>query len=1116
METNFDYLLEKNEYAYFAKQAVEAEKSITISPATCAILSRRALELAVRFVYSHDAELSLPYRDNVSSLIHEHTFRNIIEPRLFPMLKYTIHLGNVAVHTNNNIKRDEAIIALRDLFEFCDWIDYSYSAEYCEKTYDESLLASGDEKRVKTDELKQLYESLSSRDKKLESILKENEELRKQMAKQRSYNTQTREFHVDQISEAGTRKKYIDVALKEAGWIIGKNVTEEEPVTGMPNATGTGYVDYVLWGKDNLPLAVVEAKKASVDPMVGSQQAKLYADCLQNKYGRRPLIFTTNGFEFFYTNDFMGYPRREVSGFFTQEELQLEMDGRKQRIPLENIKINDAITNRPYQKEAVTAVCDAIMNQHRKMLIVQATGSGKTRVSISIVDILRRHNYVKNILFLADRTALVKQAKKNYTNLLPDLSCCNLLDSKEDPEACRMIFSTYPTMMNAIDEKKNKYGERLFHPGHFQLIICDEVHRSIYKKYQEIFAYFDAMLLGMTATPKNEIDKNTYGIFDLERGVPTFAYELEKAVEEGYLVNYSTLEYKTKIMEEGIHYDDLSDEEKEEYEKTFETDDMVGNDISSSAINTWLFNENTIDKVLKELMEKGLKIEGGDKLGKTIIFAKNSLHAQAIVERFHKLFPECGGDFIKQMDYSIKYCDSLIDEFSTKDKMPQIAVSVDMLDTGIDIPEILNLVFFKKVRSYAKFWQMIGRGTRLCPNLLGEGLDKERFLIFDFCNNFEYFRVNTNGAENGIAESLSEKIYNTKAQIVRELQAPPYTSDASYVAYRAELVDRLKGAVIELNDNSFLVKRHLRYVEIFRTLAAWNSLETMEISDIKEHIAPLIKPEKEDELTRRFDYLVYSIDLGLLQSKSVQNSVNIVVQTAEQLSAKYSIPQVEKQKDIIEKVQTAEFWDSVTIIELETVRTAMRGLLQYLDKVRRKIYYTNFTDTIIDSTEGEPIYVGNDLKNYRKKVEFYLKEHSDRLSVYKLRNNKKLTEADIKELEEILWTELGSKEDYKKEYGETPIGQLVRKIVGVDRAAVNEAFSEFLTEERLNLNQMRFVNLIVDYIVANGNIDDNKVLMGEPFKSVGSITSLFKDDMGTAKQIMEVVAEIKRNSEEIA
>lgn len=1116
METNFDYLLEKKEYKDFAVQAVEAEKSIAISPATCAILSRRALELAVRFVYSYDAELKLPYQDNVSSLIHERTFRDIIEPRLFPMLKYTIHLGNVAVHTNSKIKRDEAVIALRDLFEFCDWIDYSYSKAYEERVFDESILSSGDEKRVKAEELKALYDELSSKDRQLAQVLKENEELREQMAEERKQHTQTREFHVDAISESETRKKYIDVTLREAGWIVGRNCTVEEPVTGMPSSTGTGYVDYVLWGKNNLPSAVVEAKKASVDTMVGSQQAKLYADCLQNQYGIRPLIFTVNGFEFFYTNDFMGFPRREVSGFFTQEELQLEIDRRKLRKPLENIEISDYISNRPYQKEAVTAVCDAIAKKHRKMLIVQATGSGKTRVSISVVDVLRRHNYVKNILFLADRTALVKQAKNSYTNLLKDLPCCNLLDSKDDPESSRMIFSTYPTLMNAIDEKKNKFGERLFSPGHFDLIICDEVHRSIYRKYQEIFEYFDAMLLGMTATPKNEIDKNTYGIFDLERGVPTFAYELEKAVEEGYLVSYSTLEYKTKIMEDGIHYDELSEDEKEEYEETFEDDDTITDDIESSAINAWLFNADTIDKVLKELVEKGIKVEGGDKLGKTIIFARNSLHAQAIVKRFHVLFPEYGGDFIQQIDYSIKYCDSLIDDFSTKDKMPQIAVSVDMLDTGIDIPEILNLVFFKKVRSYAKFWQMIGRGTRLCPDLLGEGLDKERFLIFDFCNNFEYFRVNKNGSESGIQETLCEKIYNTKAQICRELQSSAFTSDADYVSYRADLVDSLHQAVTELNDDSFIVKRHLRYVEMYRTLSNWRNLETVEISEIKEHIAPLVKPEKEDELARRFDYLIYSIDLGLLQSKSVQLPVNIVIQTAEQLSGKYSIPQVAAQREMIEKVLREEFWSHTTILELESVRAAMRDLLQYLDKIRKKIYYTDFADTIIDANEGVPIYAGDDLKNYRKKVEFYLREHSDRIAVYKLRNNKRLSEGDLKELERILWQELGSKEDYRKEYGDTPVGRLVRRIVGVDTAAVNEAFSEFLTEERLNINQLRFVKLIVDYIAANGNIDDNKVLMEEPFRSVGSITTLFKEDMGTAKRIMEVVADIKRNSEEIA
>jgi len=1116
METNFDYLLLKTEYKDFAVQAIEAEKSLTISPATCAILARRALELAVRFVYSYDAELKLPYQDNISSLIHEDSFRNIIEPRLFPMLKFTIQLGNIAVHTNSNIKRDDAIIALRDLYEFCDWIDYSYSKEYEDKSFDESILASGNEKRVNAEELRALYEDLSSKDKRLADVLRENEELRRKMATERKANVKKREYHVDKISEAETRRKFIDVALKESGWNIGANCTIEEPVTGMPNPSGTGFVDYVLWGKNSLPLAVVEAKKATVDPIVGSQQAKLYADCLQNQYKQRPLIFTTNGFEFFYENDVVGYPKREISGFFTPDELQLEIDRRKQRISLDRIDISDAITNRPYQKEAVTAVCDAIMKKHRKMLIVQATGSGKTRVSISIVDVLRRHNYVKNILFLADRTALVKQAKNNYTQLLEDLSCCNLLDNKDDPENCRMIFSTYPTMMNAIDEKKNRFGERLFGPGHFDLIICDEVHRSIYRKYQEIFEYFDAMLLGMTATPKNEIDKNTYGIFDLERGVPTFAYELEKAVEEHYLVNYATLEYQSQIMEEGIHYDQLSDEDKEQYEETFDDDTEIGDDISSEAINKWLFNSDTIDKVLQELMEKGLKIEGGDKLGKTIIFAKNSLHAKAIVDRFNKIFPEYGGDYIKQIDYSIKYVDTLIDDFSTREKMPQIAVSVDMLDTGIDIPEILNLVFFKKVRSYSKFWQMIGRGTRLCPALLGEGRDKEKFLIFDYCNNFEFFRVNKNGAETGIQTSLSEKIYNTRAQICRELQAPAYTTDDNYVAYRNEMVGDLRNLVIGLNDNSFAVKRHLRYVEAFRRILTWQNLETKEISDIKEHIAPLVKPESDNELAKRFDYLIYSIDLGILQGKNIQSAVSMVVYTAEILSRMYSIPQVKMHREAIEKVQTQEFWDNTNILELNSVRKALRELLQYIEKKKRKIYYVDFTDVITEPVEGKPIGTGIEMANYKKKVEFYLKEHEDNISVYKLRNNKRLNEQDMKELEKILWNELGTKEDYQKEYGDIPIGHLVRQIVGVNRDAVNEAFSKFLSDEHLNVNQIRFVRLIIDYIVKNGNIEDNSALQKEPFKSVGSITVLFKDDMTIARELLDTIEQIKENSEKMA
>lgn len=1114
MCTNFDFLKTKKQFESFANSSIEAEKSLLVSPATCAILSRRAVELAVKWVYSFDDDLTVPYQDNISSLIHEPTFRQIIEPKLFPMIKYIIRLGNTAVHTNANITRDEAVLSLRNLHEVIRWIDYCYAEEYTCGEFDESILLTGEEKRTRPQELQDLYERLSSKDKRIEEIRKENEALRAAMTAQRKANTEQHDFEVDALSEAQTRAKYIDIELKLAGWDIGRDCVVEVPVEGMPNATGTGFVDYVLYGNNGKPLAIVEAKKTGKDPRVGSQQAKLYADCLHNMTGQRPLIFTTNGFEIYFTNDAEDYPQRRVSAIFTKEELQLMVDRRTSKKPFTAVEINDNISNRYYQKEAIMSVCDAIETKHRKMLLVMATGSGKTRTAISIVDVLMRHNYVKNILFLADRKALVRQAKNNFSNLLPSLTLCNLLDGKDNPEQARMIFSTYPTMMNAIDEAKRKDGKKLFTPGHFDLIIVDESHRSIYKKYRDIFEYFDAMLLGLTATPKDEIDKNTYSIFELESGVPTFAYELEKAVEDGYLVDYRTIEVKSKIMEEGIHYDDLSEEEKEEFEKTFEDDETVDDVVSNNAINEWLFNANTIDMVLNQLMESGLRVEGGDKIGKTIIFAKNSRHAQAIVERFNKIYPEYGAHFIKQIDYSINYVDTLIDDFSTKEKMPQIAVSVDMLDTGVDIPEVLNLVFFKKVRSKSKFWQMIGRGTRLCKNLLGVGMDKESFLIFDFCNNFDFFRANPKGMETKIGESLTEKIFNTKVEMARELQDIKYQEE-NYKAYREEIVSELLEATRALNEESFRVKMHQRYVETYRNKDAWQNLGTASVAEIKEHISPLVTLLNDDELAKRFDYLIYTVELAYLQNKNASKPIRSIIQTAEELSKLSSVPQVMEQKYIIEKVQTDEFWESADILELEEVRAGLRELIKFIERNKQKIYYTNFRDEILEVSENGAMYNSNDLKDYKKKVEHYLKAHQDELAIYKLRNNKQLTKEDMKTLERIMWEELGSKAEYEKEYGDTPVSKLVRKIVGLDRGAANEAFSGFLSEEKLNAMQIRFVKLIVDYIVANGMIEDNRVLMEEPFRSLGSITSIFKDNMQDARELMGVITAIKANCEQV-
>ncbi|MDM0472763.1 DEAD/DEAH box helicase family protein [Clostridium perfringens] len=1108
MCSNFEFLKGKKEFESFSFQCLEAEKSIIVSPATCAILSRRALELAVKWVYANDSDLVLPYQDNISSLIHNESFRELIDSSMFNIIKYIVKLGNVAVHTNKPITRGEAVLALHNLHQFVSWIDYCYANEYTARDFDENELHDGDNKRTRPEELKDLYEKLSSKDRKLEELINENEELRKLRTEKRKENTENNHFKVDDISEAETRRRYIDVELKLSGWTFGKDVGIEVEIPGMPNDSGVGFADYVLYGDNGKPLAVVEVKRTSVDEKKGEQQAKLYADCLEKQYGQRPIIFLSNGFNYWIWDD---CGQRRAFGFYKKSELQLIIDRRTSKKNLNNIKISDDISNRYYQKEAITAVAEAFEKNQRKSLLVCATGTGKTRTAISIVDVLSRHNWVKNVLFLADRKALVKQAKNNFSKLLPNLSLCNLLDRNDNPEESRMIFSTYPTMMNAIDDTKGKDGDRLFTPGHFDLIIIDESHRSIYKKYKSIFDYFDAYLIGLTATPRDEIDKNTYSIFDLENRVPTYAYEYEKAVEDGYLVDYRTIEVKSKVMEAGIKYDDLTQEEKEEYEMLFDDDESIGDEISSTAVNEWLFNADTIDLVLNKLMTEGLRIEGGEKLGKTIIFAKSSRHAKAIVERFNKLYPEYGGNFAKVVEHKTPYVDTIIDDFSDKDKMPQIAVSVDMLDTGIDIPEILNLVFFKKVRSKTKFWQMIGRGTRLCPDLLGVGQDKEEFLIFDFCNNFEFFRVNPKGFEGNNVETLTERLFNIKIALVKELQDIKYQEDEEYVNYRNDLVDELVEAVEALNEDGYLVRMHLPYVHKYKNREVWQSIGELAQNDIKQHIAPIVNSINNDELAKRFDLVMYTIQLAKLQNLGAKRGIKNVMQTAERLSKLGTIPEVKEKKAVIERVMTSEFWEEANIFDMDKVREDLRELLKYLEKVNQKIYYTNFNDMIISEESNSSMYNVNDLESYRKKVEFYLKEHQNDLAIYKLRNNKSLTEEDIKTLENVLFNELGSKSDYEKEYKETPVTVLVRKILGMDREAANEAFSEFLNNQNLNSKQIHFVKLIVDYIVKNGFIEDNRVLMEDPFRSVGSIIEIFENNVTERNNLIKRINEIREN-----
>ena len=1098
MRSNFSYLAKDPKYKEITIACIEAEKSIGVSYSAAALQTRRALEIAVKWAYQFDSDLTVPYRDNLSSLVHDYQFKEILDAKLFPRIRFIITLGNKAAHTVKPVYRNQAIESLRGLYDFISWIDYSYSSTTHDQPFEPTLLPDGLELEKKN---RKIQEELAAKEaqwqaekQKLEQMLRSEQE-RKENSNKRKENQEARDFDCDDISEFTTRKIYIDLALEMSGWDIGTNCREEVEVAGMPSKSGIGFVDYVLYGDNGLPMAVVEAKRTAVDPRKGKVQARLYADCLAKEHGVRPLIFYTNGFETWFWDD-SDYPERLVFGFFSKDELDWYVYRKANKKPINAVTINDAITNRVYQKKAIQAVCDSLEHGQRKALLVMATGSGKTRVSISVVDVLLHNGWIKHILFLADRRELVKQAKRNFATLLPNLSICNLLDSKDDPTS-RMVFSTYPTMMNAIDNNTTTDGSRLFASGHFDLIIIDESHRSIYKKYQDIFSYFDGFLLGLTATPKSDIDKNTYTLFDIEDNVPTYAYELGEAIDQGFLNPYNTIETKMKFMEEGIHYDALSDEEKEQWEETF--DDGVS-DISGVALNTFLFNDNTIDQVLQDLMEKGIHVNGGDTIGKTIIFAANTKHAEFILKRFNTLYPEYAGKLATTVYNGIKYVDSVIEDLSTKEKYPQIAVSVDMLDTGIDIPELVNLVFFKKVRSKAKFWQMIGRGTRLCEDLFGVGYDKKSFLIFDYCTNFEFFRAEKNGTEGRSVKSLTENLFTIRVKIAQELQHLDYQT-TEYMAHRTKLVSALHAEVCGIDEKRFSSQMRIEYIHRYGQLEKWENISDDMVRELEKHIAQLIVPIEEQELAKRFDYLMYTIELAQLQGLPFAKPKVKVVRTAERLAEKGNLTQVKQHAQLIEDVQTSEYWESATILHHERVRLALRDLLVLLEKENTGIYYTSFADEVLAVAENPGEYGVSELQSYRQKVNAYLKQHQDDLVVFKLRNNKPLTTSDFTHIEKLLWHELGTKEDYQRVYGDEPLLKLVATLVGLEPAAANALFSEFISDQTLNSQQMEFVTLVVNHVAQNGVLE-KAILNDHPFNKYGNIVALFDGKIEVAKQII--------------
>jgi type I restriction enzyme R subunit len=1095
--SNFTFL--KAEWSDLHNAATKAESLAYPDSRTACFYARRSLELAVHWLYKSDPALKLPYQEHLSALIHEPTFRNAVGPAVFAKAKILKDLGNLAVHSHKPMRQVDAVTATRELFHFCFWLARTYARG--EKppdglTFNPDLLPKTMQLPSQTlEQLQHLETKLRESDEKLTNVLADKTTLDEELKRLRVAVVEAKKANAARpdehnYSEAETRDYFIDLLLKEAGWSLDKERDRELPVTGMPNQAGEGFVDYVLWGDDDKPLALVEAKRTKRDARVGQQQAKLYADCLEKQFGRRPVIFYSNGYDHWLWDD-VNYPPRTVQGFYKKAELELLIQRRTSRKTLADATINEVIVERYYQTRAIRRIGEAFeQDRDRKALVVMATGAGKTRTVIALCDLLMRCNWAKRVLFLADRVALVNQAVNAFKKHLPDASPVNLVTERDGQG--RVFVSTYPTMMGMIDETSN--GQRSFGVGHFDLVIIDEAHRSVYQKYGAIFAYFDSLLVGLTATPKDEVDFDTYGLFDLERGVPTDAYSLEDAVKDEFLVPPKAVSVPLKFQREGIKYDELPEEEQEQWDAVdWSEDGSAPARVEAEAVNKWLFNKDTVDKALEHLMTRGLKVAGGDRLGKTIIFAKNHDHAEFIASRFNINYPHFKGEFARVIDFQVEYAQSLIDNLSIPAKQPHIAISVDMLDTGIDIPEVVNLVFFKLVRSKTKFWQMIGRGTRLCPDLFGPDKDKEFFYVFDYCMNLEFFSQNPETTDGALGASLGKKLFTARLELISELdkkQLPVVREgEDTETKLRRELAEFLRAEVTAMNLENFVVRPKRRFVEKYAKPEAWTELRPEALGELVHEVAGLpSEQEAEDEEAKRFDLLILNLQLAVLRSEPAFSRLRDQVKAiAGLLEEKASIPMVQQQLPLIQELQTDEWWQAVTTPMLETVRKRIRALVKLIEKQKRKPIYTDFEDQMGSETTVQlPGFDAPDsYERFRSKARAFLKEHQNHVAIHKLRMDEPLTPTDLKELEQMLARAgVGSSENLERAKQESDgLGVFIRTLIGLDREAAKKAFGQFLSGKNQTANQIEFINLIIDHLTERGVMDASR-LYESPFTDV--------------------------------
>lgn len=1129
MNTNFHFL--STEWPEFFNLCIKAEKFTITDPRTSLTIARSALELAVNWQFSNDDELDLPFDTSLNSLIKQRSFQDQFQNKFYTEIDLIRKVGNLAIH-NKKVSDYDSRSVIVHLFYFSKWFAKSYSKQDLGDLgfFDWDFVSAEGAEALSKKELENLQKKfegdLDKFKNKLEEVSEKNAELaeKNEFFKRQIQELQTQIEANKQLAnqsdetihprnEYETRKYFIDVSLREAGWDLEGSKDKEFKVQYMPSSTNiseTGFIDYVLWDDDGLPLAVVEAKKTMENASKGENQAQLYAESLEKMFGRRPVMYYTNGFETYLWDDQFYKKSRLVHGFYTKKELQTLMFRRANRHDIRTTTIDTTITDRAYQLRAIRSVAEhfagnekssgKLIGTHRAALLVLATGTGKTRISIALSKLLLEANWAKRILFLADRRSLVRQAKNNFVKLMPEHTCVNLLEEKDNPDA-RIAFSTYPTMMGLIDGSKDN-EKRFYGVGHFDLVIIDEAHRSIYKKYAAIFDYFDALFLGLTATPIENIDKSTYSMFGLADKSPTDAYTFEEAVSNKHLVPYHSIEVPTKFLRGGIHYDELSEEEKEEFEEEIlEGEKASGQEvIDANELNEWLFNKDTALKTLKYLVDKGIKKRDGSELGKTIIFARNKKHASFLKDMFLELDPELyGNEYVKVITHGEPKAEEFIDRFcdEEKERLPQIVISVDMMDTGIDAPSCVNLMFYKPVKSYAKFWQMIGRGSRLRKNLFGDGLDKEYFLIFDLYENFDFFKENPKGIESGTQKSLNEIVFALKLQLALYLKEEVFKNDIELQSYSNKLLSELHQSVAELNRDRFDVKMKLETVMNYNSREIWNNLDKGDVKKIQDILAPLIRPAQFDtDLARFYDKMIYTLMLKRVETSDTEEfmgrlriPITKVATISKKLLKKTGIPEIKNNEDIIKITLQEDFWKKDGLKHLEKIRQNIRELVKFIDPVDQKYVTTNFEDAILEHeivetsfAEGRAHYETTFTNNLHR-LEELVRENKNNVTIKRIQNGDVITEDELKSLEKILFSDKVKKEQVENELGkQLNLVSFIVNLIGLSEKKVNNAFSEFMNQYQLSAVQIQFLDTLKLFLTKNGKIDPEK-LYESPFKN---------------------------------